>query len=157
MELALFVDGSVNPQARVGYGACLCLPASVCMQAPNNSVNDIQIRRFEDTSSTQLELETLLWALDLVPADTEITVYTDCQNIMNLLLRRQRLVAKAYCNKKGEPLAHAALYQQFYRHYDALAFTLVKLKGHKPAVDRSILDQWFSRVDRAARAACQHG
>ena len=157
MGRALFVDGSVNPQTRVGYGACLCLPSVACLQVPNNQAAHIQTRRFENTSSTQLELEALLWALESVSVATTVTVYTDCQNIMQLIVRRDRLEANNFCNKKGEVLAHALLYRRFYRYYDALAFNLVKLKGHKPAAGRSALDQWFSMVDRAERAACKQG
>ncbi len=157
MALALFVDGSVNPQTRVGYGAALSLLPSQCLQPPKEKAQCIHTQRFENTSSTQLELETLLWAMAPMQAGTEITVYTDCQNIMQLPVRRVRLEAKGFRNGKGLVLTHAQLYQRFYEQYDKLAITLVKVRGHIPAPQRSILDEWFSLVDRAARAACQQG
>lgn len=155
MQHTIFVDGSVNPQTRIGCGAFLALPVHCSLQPPTGKPAAIQTKRFANTSSTQLEVETLLWALEHVTPGADVTVYTDCQNIMGLLARRDRLESKNYCNAKGQALAHGALYQRFFQRYDALAFTLVKLKGHKPAVNRSALDQWFSLVDRAARAACQ--
>ena len=154
MQQAIFVDGSVNPQTRIGCGAFLAVPVPSSLQPPTGVPDAIKTKRFTNTSSTQLELETLLWALSDVERGSDVTVYTDCQNIMGLLARRNRLESKNYCNAKGQALAHAALYQRFFQCYDALAFTLVKLKGHKPAANRSVLDQWFSLVDRAARAAC---
>jgi len=52
--------------------------------------------RFEQTSSTKLELQTLLWALGETITlangdDMTLTVYTDSQNIIGLPRRRARL------------------------------------------------------------------
>ena len=61
-KIKLFTDSSVNPQEKIGFGAYLLLDDE------NESFEDfkdnIKIKRFEDTSSTKIELQTLLWALE---------------------------------------------------------------------------------------------
>lgn len=90
----IFIDGSVNNQLKIGYGAYLVV-SELC--TPIESLKDtVRVRRFEQTSSTKLELQTLLWVLDetnVLTNDQELalTVYTDSQNIIGLRGRRSRL------------------------------------------------------------------
>ena len=159
-NLALFVDGSVNPKSGIGSGACLlieetALVKTTALQLTKAFSSQIKTQRFTQTSSTKLELEALLWALSLAPKAATLTIYTDCQNIMRLPQRKQRLMAKKFCNKKGEKLPLAGLYQLFYEQKNVLTFNLVKLKGHKPQKEKSLLDSVFSLVDNKARIACR--
>ncbi len=94
-ELLLFTDGSVETKAHIGYGAYLALadpglPLDVARTR-------VKVRRFAPTSSTRLELQTLLWALAAIGAlPLRLTVFTDAQNIVGLPARRARLVAADY-------------------------------------------------------------
>ena len=56
-QIYLFTDGSVNPQAGIGFGAYLLLEKKefLCVELENK----IKIKKFDNTSSTKLELETL--------------------------------------------------------------------------------------------------
>lgn len=157
---AIFVDGSVNPQSGIGSGAFLLLKEEALTQLSNATINNnlsdqIQTQRFDNTSSTHLELEALLWALSLSPASASLTVYTDCQNIIRLPQRKQRLQDKNYCNSAGEQLSLAHLYKLFYQQHTALNFTLTKLKGHKSQSEKTTLDLLFSLVDKKARTTCR--
>ncbi len=59
----------------------------------NLKIDTIKTKKFENTSSTKLELETLLWALSEINLDNcKIIIYTDCQNIIGLKERRAGLV-----------------------------------------------------------------
>lgn len=61
-KIKLFVDSSVNPQAKVGFGAFLEVFDDLSI---DDLKKNIKIKRFDDdTSSTKLELQSLLWALD---------------------------------------------------------------------------------------------
>ena len=59
--IKLFCDGSVNPQKKIGYGAYFVYSDIVTIESAKQKV---QVKRFVDTSSTKLELEVLLWALE---------------------------------------------------------------------------------------------
>ena len=97
--MKLFIDGSVDPKLRIGYGAYLLIKD--LENSTDDNSEEVRIRAFEDTSSTKLELEVLLWAVDEINGDG-VTVYTDCQNIIKLLDRRAKLEKSGYRNKQGE-------------------------------------------------------
>jgi len=151
-ELMLFVDGSVNPQSNIGYGAYLAV--SERGLAPEALRTRVKVRRFEHTSSTKLELQTLLWALgDIQATGLRVIVYTDSQNILGLQERRGRLEQNDYRSKNNKRLKHYKLYQAFYSMIDQLDCELVKVRGHQVADQKDDMDRLFTLVDRASRKA----
>ena len=150
--ILLFTDGSVNPQSNIGYGAYLSvdepgLPLTV-------SRNRVKTKRFDQTSSTKLELQTLLWALDDIQAlKRRVVVYTDSQNIMGLKARRKRLEQNDYQSKKNRHIKNYKLYQEFYSIMDQLDCEFVKVRGHLAVHEKDEIDHLFTLVDRASRNA----
>ena len=151
-ELMLFTDGSVNTQSKIGYGAYLAVPE------PRLSLDSlrecVKVKRFEHTSSTKLELQTLLWALKKTQTlGSKVTVYTDSQNIMGLPERRERFEQNDYRSKKGRLLNNYELYQEFYRLTGQLKCRFVKVRGHQVSKQKDDIDRLFTLVDRASRNA----
>jgi ribonuclease HI len=151
-DIKLFTDGSVNPQAKIGYGAYLLVSQ---MNTPKELLEQsIKTYCFTNTSSTKLELQTLLWALkEIQTTQVPLTIYTDSQNTITLLNRRQGFEAKGYLTSKGKLIANHELYKEFYTLTDKLDCSFVKLEGHKREEDRDELDEIFVLVDRASREA----
>lgn len=150
----MLTDASVNTLDKVGYGAILLLLAEDMMCPPDELKAQIQLRRFEQTSSTKLELQTLLWAFGTIPSpESRLTVYTDSQNIIGLPARRERLEHQNFCSSSGKILNHAVLYREFYHLTDQLNCTFVKVRGHQPTQMKDTIDRLFTLVDRAARSA----
>ncbi len=151
-ELMLFTDGSVNTHSKIGYGAYLAVPdrgLSLDSLRPR-----VKVRRFEHTSSTKLELQTLLWALgDIQALGSRVIVYTDSQNIVGLQGRRDRLEQNDYRSKKNRRLNNYKLYQEFYRMTDQLDCEFVKVRGHRVSNQKDDIDRLFTLVDRASRNA----
>ena len=141
----LFIDGSVHPPSRMGYGAYLAV-------ADAGTDHEVQVKRFENTSSSQLEIETLIWALQALQPK-EITIYTDSQNIIGLAGRRSRFEERGYLTRQNKPVKHADLYREFFRLIDPIDCTLVKVKGHQRSHQKTEIDHLFSLVDRASRQA----
>jgi ribonuclease HI len=76
--LFLFTDASVDPQTGIGYGAYLLL-SEYELEKPISKLK-IKTKRFENTTSSKLELEAFLWALSKIPVtNSKIIVYTECQ------------------------------------------------------------------------------
>ncbi len=149
----LFTDGSVHPQLGVGYGAVLY--TKDIYQATETLKKQVKIKRFEDTSSSKLELENLLWGLQLVMSRgyKSIVVYTDSQNVLSLLCRRNRLEGDDYQTKGNKELKNKQLYIDFYHLYDACDIEIIKVKGHQSGKQKSLVDLVFTLVDRASRKA----
>jgi len=151
-SVKLFTDGSVDPQSKIGYGAYLALfDHGMSLDLLRSRV---KLQRFEQTSSTKLELQTLLWALE--DSDTRggrVVVYTDSQNIMGLPGRRERLEQNGYQSKKNSLIHNNELYQAFYRRMDESEIQFIKVQGHKRSFQKEAVDQIFTLVDRASRNA----
>jgi len=148
----LFTDGSVNPQIGIGYGAYLIIDEVEFLS--DKIEQSIKVKKFVNTSSTKIELETLLWALENDNLkEFKIIVYTDCQNIIGLKGRRDRFEKNNYTNTKGSQIKNHELYKDFFRKLDSLNFELIKIKGHKKASLKDEIDKIFTLVDRATRKA----
>ncbi len=148
----LFTDGSVNTQSNIGYGAYLAV--SERGLSLDSLRTRVKVRRFEHTSSTKLELQTLLWALsDIQALGKKVTVYTDSQNIMGLPERRDRFEQYDYRSKKKKRFNNYELYQEFYRMTDQFDCEFVKVRGHRVSDQKDDIDRLFTLVDRASRNA----
>jgi len=162
---ALFADVSVNPRLKVGVGACLVVPAAFLERPPEDIeitevASQVVVRRFEETSSTKLEVQTVLWALDeyrKTPAASgqeKLCIYTDSQCVAGLLKRRPRLERTGFLSARTHCLIkNAALYRTFYEFYDQLGFDVIKVPGHTRTSSRDTIDHVFSIIDKEARKA----
>ena len=156
LHLEVFTDGSVNTQLKVGYGAYLIV--SKQSQSIDSLKEKVKIKRFVQTSSTKLELQTLLWALDDIitvaeASDISLCIYTDSQNIIGLPGRQSVLEQNNYFSSKNKRLNNYELYQEFYRLTSSIKYKLVKVFGHQVSSKKGEIDTLFSLVDKASRRA----
>jgi ribonuclease HI len=162
-SFALFTDVSLNPQQRLGIGACLLLTLPLPLEPdPARLASLLHYSRFAETSSTRLELQTVLLGLQLYREQHPgagrgaLTLYSDSQAVVGLPGRRTRLEGRSFGSaRSGGQLAHADLYRDFYAAVDELGFALVKLAGHSPAAGHSGVQRIFAAVDRGARQELQ--
>ncbi|MBI5057795.1 MAG: GIY-YIG nuclease family protein [Nitrospirae bacterium] len=158
-DLALFTDVSVSPGLKLGVGAYVIIPASF-LHASSKVIGRLEIagrikvRRFEGTSSTRLELQTVLWALKenrQLPHGS-LTIYSDSQCVTGLLKRKPRLLARGFISKKtNRQIGNASLYRAFYELHDELGFHVVKVAGHSRSRTHDTAHRIFSFVDKEAR------
>ena len=150
--IVLFTDGSVDVQTGIGYGAYLMVTDMDIL--PDELKKQVQVRRFENTSSTRLELETLLWAISNVPPGMKtIRIYTDSQNITGLPGRRKRFENSDYRSKNNRLISNHDLYREFFKLTAMFDFELVKAKGHQPTSAKDAVHRLFALVDKASRKA----
>ena len=142
----------MNTRSHIGYGAYLAV--SDRGLGLDLLQKRVKVKRFVNTSSTKLELQTLIWALsDIQATGRKVIVYTDSQNIVGLPGRRDRLEQNDFRSKNNKRLNHYALYQEFYRITDLLDCELVKVRGHRVSNQKDDIDSLFTLVDRASRKA----
>ncbi len=150
-QIYLFTDGSVNPQSSIGFGAYLLLDK---LDFFSKLEKEVKVKKFTNTSSTRLELETLLWALsDISSKNHKIVIYTDCQNIIGLKDRRDRFEKNKYITAKGKLIKNHELYKEFFKLIDNFDCEFIKVKGHKKSSTKDEVDEIFTLVDRATRNA----
>lgn len=162
-DIAIFTDVSLNPVLRLGVGAYLVVPAAFLKVSPHSieisQITDrLVIRRFEGTSSTTLEVQTVLWSLEEYcnglkgPKLGKLQVYSDSQCVAGLLRRRLALEAKGFLSKRTKrQLKNACLYRRFYEFYDELGFEIIKVAGHTRSCSHNTVNRIFSLVDKNVR------
>lgn len=146
----LFTDSSVTPQTKIGYGAYLFLEH---LDISKIDKKTIPTKMFANTSSTKIELETLLWALNSIELDNvALTIYTDCQNITTLPGRKEKLEKNNYKTSTNKIVKNHELYKEFFKYIDTHNIKFVKTKGHKRTKEKDDIDKIFTLVDRASRS-----
>jgi ribonuclease HI len=162
-RFALFTDVSLNPELKRGVGAYLFVPAIFLEVSPLSIerpevTKRLVFRKFECTSSTTLEVQTVLCALEgyrdgLKSSESvKLQIYSDSQCVTGLLRRRPVLEAKGFLSKRaGHLLKNACLYRRFYEFYDELGFEIIKVAGHTRACSYNTVNRIFSLVDKNAR------
>jgi ribonuclease HI len=164
---AIFTDVSLHPKHRSGFGGYLFVPSSFLeepsqIRARSEVAERLVLRRFEDTSSTELEVRTVLWALEEYQKEKgsglgNLRIYTDSQCVAGLLKRRRGLEDKAFISKRtNRPLKNASLYRRFYQLYDELDFEIIKVAGHTRSSSQDLVHRIFSWIDREVRKALIH-
>lgn len=162
---AIFTDVSVNTKLKIGVGACLIVPKSFIEVLTDNIkradiAKYLVVKKFIDTSSTKLEIQTILWALEIfqrqfkVSGSDQLRIFTDSQCVAGLLKRRYRLENNGFLSKKTKDLLkNASFYRKFYHFYDNLHFEVIKVAGHSKSSTHDTVHRIFSFVDQAARKA----
>lgn len=154
-KIKLFTDSSVNPQEKIGFGSFLIIEdENLTLE---NLKKNIKIKRFENTSSTKLELQTFLWSLEEIKnKDVIIEVYTDCQNIIGLQDRKEKLEKNNFYSSSGKLMNNHELYKKFFEKTDKLDLVFIKVKGHKKNSLKDEIDTIFNLVDKASRSALRN-
>jgi len=156
MHLSIYSDGSADSRTGIGFGACLVISdPTIAIEQIKTSV---RTKRFAQTSSTRLELQTLLWALDeaMLAANGSklvLSIYTDSQNIISLPNRRAYLEKTDFVSSNNKRLKNESLYRQFFQLISTVEVELIKITGHQSANNKNHNDIIFSLVDKAARRA----
>jgi len=148
----LFTDGSVNPKQNIGFGAYLHVEENAVYR--ESLKDNLKVKKFYNTSSTKLEIDTILWALNEIDTnDKELIIFTDCQNILSLSARREKFEKNDYLTKKDKKITNHELYKRFFKITDTIKCQFIKVKGHKPKNDKDDIDKFFTLVDKASRNA----
>ena len=150
--LKIFIDGSTDPVTKIGYGATLIVGDITV--PPELLVPKIRVKMFEQTTSTKLELQCLLWALNEIGEKAKkIIIYTDSQNIIRLPQKGEEFRKNNYQSRGGKPLSHSELYREFYTITDKLDCEFIKVAGHQRSDKKDNTSRIFTLLDRAARKA----
>ncbi len=161
-RFSIFADASFHPQRRIGVSGFLIIPHAGHTEPALPPAGAVRTRVARGGSNTQLEIETILWALiswqEAHGGSVEdreaagVTLYTDCQAAKNLLARRSKLEARNYESRRGGgPLEHAGLYRRFFKLLDAIRPQIIWIEGHTRRRQRGAIQEIFAVVDRAVR------
>ena len=160
---SLFTDVSLNPGIKAGVGGYILVSESL-IKTPSNLIKTsdlnkfLALKKFKNTSSTKLEIQTVLWALEeyctgsAVSKSGKLHIYSDSQCVAGLLSRRTRLEKNNFHSRGGNRLLkNASLYSKYYEFHDRLKFDVTKVQGHTPSRSRNTVQHIFSFIDQKVR------
>lgn len=162
-KYSLFTDGSLNPKLKFGIGAYLFLQTEeldkeVDTDYVKSFSKEIVYKEFSDTSSTNLEIRTVLFALSemkkfsFADDNLQLKLFTDSQCVHGLPRRRKMLEENNFQSKTTNLLLNnSELYKVFFNYYDQYNFELIKVIGHLPSKSRNTIQKFFSLIDRGVR------
>lgn len=130
-----YTDASYNPQSKIAVIGML-YDDKIIMEQLNNVKN------------TTAEIRAVLLAIDYMKQfnhknnPENLIIYTDCQTVVDLELRREKL--ENTCKQ---------IYKDFFDAIDQINYTIEfrYIKGHKPSKDKNEFDKEFSKLDKAVR------
>ena len=118
----------------------------------------LNISEIKEGNNIRAELRGAITALRSCPKCERVILYTDCQNIINLPSRREKLESTNFISQsKNHPLANADLYREFYTLFDQYNPELFWIKGHTSAANYSTeinlnrIQKNFSYLDKEVR------
>lgn len=140
----VFTDSSVNTKTKKGIGCYLILNSL----DDNFTQENIQTIQLNDTSSTIAELDTIKYVLteiDKYNPTEDIYLYTDCENYVNLIEKRQY----------DENLIKHTNYEMYKEIIDLtnkLKIKVIWIKGHSNQANKTEhYETIFAVVDKTAR------
>lgn len=165
----IYTDASYCKKTQTGVGGFVLLESSIDCEpgCGDNDCNLVHTHTFSEKNNIRCEFTALFFAIDYLTQllakpennilknhseQIALTIFTDCQTIAGLPERRHRLVSKEFCsNKTGRPLANKDLYLAFYEMFDRFSPSIVWVKGHLAAKDRTAIHNTFHLVDKTTR------
>jgi len=136
MNIEIYTDASYDPKTKIAiYGELI-----IDNQNLNQPIYNFSSTIIENTTNTEAEIYGVLNILDKFDPQNYLTIYTDCQMIINLVSCDER--------KKNKPI-----YDKFYNLYDKCGdrCKFIKVVGHKNKDLRNNIEENFSKLDKYVR------
>lgn len=160
----IFCDASFHPQLRFGVGGYIITQFKDSSSDIMDKTSSAAIRFItaQNTNNIRMEISTVIAALAYyqeqysadISRNATVTVFSDCKNVCELSLRRDKLEKQQFLTKKhGIEHPNSDLYRQFYDYCDMLNPKFLWIKGHSPKNGQSHYQAIFGTIDKAVR--CQ--
>jgi ribonuclease HI len=164
-SVLLFSDAATSPQTAIAVGAFLYLPENELQLYDNCNFENLffeltkKVNYLELASkkSTWSEIKTILSAINIIHMNyginCPITVYTDCQSLCDLVIRRKfKLQKNNFITRAGKTLAHAELYKELFSLVEKSFIQFIKVKGHNKRDQQLTLpEKIFILLDQLSR------
>lgn len=162
LKYFIYSDASYSRQAGLAVSGYLLFRSEIFHEKSISTDTEISTDVFKEINNIRAEILGVLRALknfnelkkkEKFSTDKiDIILYTDCQTIVNLPARRQKLEENEFISsRKKKLLANADLYREFYLIYDELNPNIIWVKGHSKNITMDPVLRNFQFLDRAVR------
>ena len=161
----VFIDAATSPQAGIAIGAFICLNPQQINELDQLSIASlskqlasiVRYRKYTSNKSTWSEIKTAIHALNAIYEKRQgvgrIEIYTDCQNLCDLMgVRKEKLQKNNFMTKSGKIFQHAKLYKELYAIVENRHVHVFKVKGHHLSSQKiTWYERVFSVIDKLSR------
>ncbi len=153
----IYTDASFSQKQQMGVSGFFIFNNSKDHETHFIDLAKISLNTFEEKNNIRAEFRGVMSALEILEArlqknDFTITLYTDCQAIVNLIKRRKKLESADFkSHRKKSILSNADIYKEFFLLYDRLKPRVIWVKGHSPSENQDRIHKNFSAIDKAVR------
>jgi len=123
----------------------------------NFEASFIKTTKMNETNNVRTEIKGIILALQtlgiqFLEYSSDVTLFTDCNAVVNLVGRRASLEANKYISKKSKSvLANADIYKELFELFDKFKPKIIWVKGHSPQKENDLIQKNFSFIDRLVR------
>ncbi len=150
-KIFIFTDAATSAKMNISVGVFLCLGELSETNIAEQVIYETYASKKSTESEIKIAIAALTYAISCQHKLSSVELYTDCQNLCDLLgKRKEKLQQNNFMTRSGKTLAHAALYQELYRIADQLQITVFKVKGHA-AKRVGLPERIFSIIDKLCR------
>jgi ribonuclease HI len=143
--IKIVTDGSANPKYRIGAWASYII---------TDKEEKILHGTRENTTQHVMELEAAIKSLEYLQFASKnvlkVEIYTDSEYVLNLIKRKDKLIANNFRSKKGKETKNSHLIRQFYEYLRGFDVRLKKVEGHTKKGISEITD-YHREVDKLSR------
>jgi ribonuclease HI len=158
----IYTDASFSKSHEIAIIGFACFSSTLEHESVPLMDIGITLSQVNEGNNIRAELRGAIAALEACliacPKREQVILYTDCQNIIGLPERREKLERTSYISQsKNKPLANTDLYQEFYSLCDQINPQLIWIKGHTSVANYSTestknrIQKNFSYLDKEVR------
>jgi len=154
----IYCDASFSNKHKFGVAGFIIFKDDVSHGNNDFKAAVIKTVKINEKNNIRTEVKGVILALEMLKEgfledDFNITLFTDCNTVINLSERRAYLEANHYISKSsGVVLANADVYKEYFKLFDELKPKLIWVKGHMPQKEHDAIQKNFSFIDRLVRS-----
>jgi ribonuclease HI len=151
----IYTDASYNKAHQLAVLGYAIFFAAENHQEQAITEQNIKCMQLQEQNNIRAELRGALWALQSlkdISSKQKIIIFTDCQTLQRLSMRRAKLESTCFKSlSKNNELANADLYREFFKFYDQYHIEIQWVKGHAPKNNLTFIEQNFAQLDKSVR------
>lgn len=162
-EILVCCDASFSKQYQIAVAGFVILENDVSVLKKEDPA-PVQMRVFSERNNIAAELSGAVFSLEVLIAkhlqledgfvsqNRRITLITDCQTIVRLKGRREKLESSGFVAKStGKILNNADLYERYFSLCDKVDLQVRWVRGHSQSAVTDPIEREFRRLDKTVR------
>ena len=116
------------------------------------SQQSFHLHSMTEDNNIRAEVRGAILALKACETGANVILFSDCQTVVGLPRRQEKLIATNFIGKKKNLIINNAdIYQAFYKEFDRIGPEIYWVAGHALKNKKTKIDKNFSYVDKQVR------